>query len=260
MTVKANNITVGYNKNKDILVSESIEIQKGQINVIIGKNGCGKSTMLKSLCKQLKIKSGEVLLNNKNISSMTNKTFAKNVGLLFQENIIPQEIKVKDLISYGRYAQIGIFSTIGEEDLKKIENAMLLTRTKQFENKSVAELSSGQRQLVWIAMLLAQEADYLFLDEPTTYLDLKNQFDILECLNRINKEQHKTLILILHDINVAAQYADYLFAMKDGKIIKAGTKKEVLTKDFLTELYEVDIDVIEEGEKLYCLPKGFSNE
>lgn len=256
MTIEAFKITSAYDSDKPILIDESVEIKQGKINIIIGKNGCGKSTLMKTLCKQLKPIKGIVKLNGIDENDLSIKAFAKKVGILFQENQIPKELKVRDLISYGRFAQIGIFSEMSGEDDEKIEEAMQLTGTKKFENLEVYMLSSGQRQLVWIAMLLAQEADFLFLDEPTTYLDLKNQFDILNCLKKINLEKEKTLILILHDINIAAQYADYMFAMKDGKIIKEGPTDEVLTEKFLKDLYEVDIEVIKNNGHIYCLPKN----
>ena len=255
MTIEAFKITVGYDSEHPILTNESIKIQQGKINVIIGKNGCGKSTLMKSLCRQLKVTEGIVKLNGIDEADLSIKAFAKKVGILFQENQIPKELKVRDLISYGRFAQIGIFSEMSADDDAKIEEAMQLTGTKKFENLEVCMLSSGQRQLVWIAMLLAQEAEFLFLDEPTTYLDLKNQFDILDCLKKINEEKGKTLILILHDINIAAQYADYMFAMKDGRIIKEGYTKDILTEEFLKDLYDVDIEVIKKNDCIYCLPK-----
>ena len=255
MTIEAQNITVKYD-DKPILENETVKIQRGKINVIIGKNGCGKSTLMKTLCKQLKVTDGFVTLNGIDENEIPIKTFAKKVGILFQENQIPKEIKVRDLVSYGRFAQIGLFSKMTDEDDDIIDEAMMLTNTLIFEDREICELSSGQRQLVWIAMLLAQEAEYLFLDEPTTFLDLKNQFDILNCLKKINKEKGKTLVLILHDINIAAQYADYIFAMKDGMIIKEGETKEVLTEEFLKELYDVPIEVINENDRIYCLPKN----
>ena len=195
-------------------------------------------------------------LNDIDIRDLSTKALAKKIGILFQENQCPRELKVRDLVSYGRFAQIGLFSSLSDEDMKKVDSAMELAGVSHLAEKDVMALSSGQRQLVWIAMLIAQEADFLFLDEPTTYLDLKNQYDILDCLKRLNTETGKTLTLILHDISMAAQYADYLFAMKDGEIIKEGPTAEVLTSGFLKSLYEVEIEVIERNGCLRCLPLG----
>ena len=254
MSIAAINITVGYD-NKDILQNESIEIEEGRINIIIGKNGCGKSTLLKTLCRQLYPKSGKVLLNGLNIDSITRKGFAQLVGILFQENRIPHELTVKELISYGRFAQIGLFSRLNEEDERKINEAMKMTNTLQFAEREVNSLSSGQRQLVWIAMLIAQEAQYIFLDEPTTYLDMSNQFEILKCLEKLNKEDKKTIVMILHDINIAFQFADRLIIMKDGHIEKQGNVNEIASdKDMLKNVFGVNLKIIKENENYYCIP------
>ena len=259
MTIEAFKISAGYEPDKLVVVDQTVKIKQGKINVIIGKNGCGKSTLLKTLCRQLEAASGVIKLNEIDIQDLSTKALAKKIGILFQENQCPRELKVRDLVSYGRFAQIGLFSDLSDEDNEKVDNAMELAGVEEFAEKDVMSLSSGQRQLVWIAMLIAQEADFLFLDEPTTYLDLKNQFDILDCLKRLNKETGKTLTLILHDISMAAQYADYLFAMKDGHVIKEGSAVEILTAEFLKELYEVNIEVIEREGSLRCLPLGRSS-
>ena len=254
MSIEAENITVGYD-SKNILSNESIEIEDEKINIIIGKNGCGKSTLLKTLCRQLLPKEGRVLLNGLNVNSITRKGFAQMVGILFQENNIPHELTVKELVSYGRFAQIGVFSELNENDDRKIKEAMQMTNTLQFAEREVNSLSSGQRQLVWIAMLIAQEAQYIFLDEPTTYLDMSNQFEILKCLSKLNQENHKTIVMILHDINIAMQFADKMFIMKDGHIEKQGTVKEIAEdEDLLKNVFGVNIKIIKENNSYYCIP------
>lgn len=254
MTVSAHNITVGY-EAKDILKDESIEIEEGKINIIIGKNGCGKSTLLKTLCRQLLPKKGQVLLNGLNVNSIIRRGFAQLVGILFQENNIPHELTVKELVSYGRFAQISLFSKLSEDDERKIHNAMQMTNTLQFAEREVNSLSSGQRQLVWIAMLIAQEAQFIFLDEPTTYLDMSNQFEILRCLDRLNKEEGKTIVMILHDINIAMQFADKMFIMKDGHIEKQGTVKEIAEDEkLLKSVFDVNIKILKENDSYYCIP------
>lgn len=253
MTILADKITSGYDK-KIIIDNQTIEISEGKINIIVGPNGCGKSTLFKSLCRQLHLFSGKVFLNAIDVQGITNKEFAKNVGILFQENQLPHDITVRELVSYGRFAQTGLFSSFSEKDENVIENAMAITNVKQFENKEVNSLSSGQRQLVWIAMLVAQEAKYLFLDEPTTYLDLKNQFEILNCLVKLNKEQNKTIIMILHDINIAVQYADIIFVMNDGKIITSGAVENVITEEMLKNIFDINVKIIKEDNKIYCIP------
>ena len=173
---------------------------------------------------------------------------------MFQENSIPNDITVKELISYGRFAHINLFSELKEEDKNIINNAIKICGIKKFEDNYVNELSSGQRQLVWIAMLISQNSEYMFLDEPTTYLDLKNQFEIMNCIKKINKELNKTIVLILHDINLAAQYADYIFMMKNGEIKYKGLPLDVLTEDNIKEIFNINVKIIKTNENILICP------
>ena len=249
--MNCSNITLKYNKNKTILENISLNIQENKINVILGQNGSGKTTLFNSLCRQLLPTSGEITINDKKISKYSNREFAHLVGILFQENIAPSDLTAKELISYGKFAQTKMFSTstIDEGD-PDVEKAMELTNTKQFENQYISELSSGQRQLVWIAMLIVQNSKYILLDEPTTYLDLKNQFEIMNCIKRINQGLKKTVIIILHDLNLTFQYADYVFMLKDKKIKYFGKTKEILTPENIKDIFEVNVKII---ENLICL-------
>lgn len=252
MILSAKNISIKYDK-EIIIDNESFEIKKGKINVFLGKNGCGKSTLFKSLCKQLNPYSGNIFLNDKNINKIKNKDFAKITSILFQENIAPNDLTVKELVSYGRFPHIGLYSDLNNNDKKIIEESLTLTNTKQFENRSVTELSSGQRQLVWIAMLLTQNTNIIFFDEPTTYLDLKNQYEVMNCIEKINKELNKTVIIILHDINLAIQYADYIFMMKNGKIKYSGTIDEVITTNNIKDIFDINVSIIKnKGQTLIC--------
>ena len=253
MSLIGKNLTLKYDKNI-IIENESFEFQENKINVILGPNGSGKTTLFKSLCKQLIPSSGNILLNDKNISKYKNKDFAKIISILFQENIAPNDLTVKELISYGRFAHISLFSDLNKEDNEIIEDAMNLTNIKQFENKIIDELSSGQKQLVWIAMLIAQDSKYLLLDEPTTYLDLKNQFEIMNCIKKINDKLNKTIILILHDINLAAQYADYIFMLKDKKIKYKGLPIEILSEDHIKDIYDINVKIIKENKNILICP------
>lgn len=252
MILSAQNINIKYDK-KLIINDQSFNIKEGCINVFLGKNGCGKSTIFKSLCKQLKPSSGRILLNENNIKNINTKEFAKKVGILFQENITPNDITVKNLISYGRFPHLNIYSDLSEDDYKMIENSMILTNTKEFENKKIGELSAGQKQLVWIALLLAQDSNIMFFDEPTTYLDLKNQYEVMNCIEKINKELNKTVIIILHDINLAIQYADYIFMMKNGKIKYSGTIDEVITTNNIKDIFDINVSIIKnKGQTFIC--------
>ena len=252
MILSAKNISIKYDK-EIIIDDESFEIKKGKINVFLGKNGCGKSTLFKSLCKQLNPYSGNIFLNNKNINKIKNKDFAKITSILFQENVAPNDLTVKELVSYGRFPHIGLYSDLNNNDKKIIEESLTLTNTKQFENRNVTELSSGQRQLVWIAMLLSQNTNIIFFDEPTTYLDLKNQYEVMNCIEKINKELNKTIIIILHDINLAIQYADYIFMMKNGKIKYSGTIDEVITTNNIKDIFDINVSIIKnKGQTFIC--------
>lgn len=253
MILSAKNISIKYDK-EIIIDDESFEIKKGKINVFLGKNGCGKSTLFKSLCKQLNPYSGNIFLNDKNINKIKNKDFAKITSILFQENIAPNDLTVKELVSYGRFPHIGLYSDLNNNDKKIIEESLTLTNTKQFENRSVTELSSGQRQLVWIAMLLTQNTNIIFFDEPTTYLDLKNQYEVMNCIEKINKELNKTVIIILHDINLAIQYADYIFMMKNGKIKYSGTIDEVITTNNIKDIFDINVSIIKDKGQTFICP------
>lgn len=251
--MKAENISIKYDKNI-IIKNQSFELMKNKINIFIGENGCGKSTLFKSLSKQLNPFEGKIKFENINIKQIKQKEFAKKVGIMFQENSIPNDITVKELVSYGRFAHINLFSDLKEEDNKIINDSINICGLKKLENNYVNELSSGQRQLVWIAMLISQNSEYMFLDEPTTYLDLKNQFEIMNCIKKINKELNKTIVLILHDINLAAQYADYIFMMKNGEIKYKGLPSEILTENHIKEIFNVNVKITKENNKIFICP------
>lgn len=258
MSISANKLYAGYNK-KYIINNQEIDIDEGKINIFIGPNGSGKSTIFNALCKQLSYLNGNIFIDDENIDNICIKKLAAKIGILFQENTIPSDITVYDLISYGRFAHIKIFDKFSDNDKNIIKNAMKLTNIEQFQNKQVCELSSGQRQLVWIAMLITQEAKYLFLDEPTTYLDLFNQFEILNCLNILNKNYNKTIIMILHDVNLALQYADKIFIIKDGKLIISGSPQKIITSKLLQDTFNVSFDIVKKLNKMYCIPKKLNN-
>lgn len=253
MTIYADKISSGYDK-WPVINKQSLIIDDGKINIIIGKNGCGKSTLLKSLCRQLHLSSGSVKINGININAIVTKELAKMIGVLFQENKVPQEMTVRELVSYGRFAQVGLFAKLDKNDDDIIDRSMRITGTMQFADREVAALSSGQRQLVWIALLLAQEATHLFLDEPTTYLDLENQFAILNCLVKINREEKKTIVMVLHDLNLAAQYADTLIVMKKGEIVLSGSPVDILTTDLIKDVFCINADVKKQDGRMLCIP------
>lgn len=231
-----------YGKEK-VINNISFKIAKGKITTLIGANGCGKSTLFNVMTKNLKAHKGVVLLEGKNISEIPLKQFAKQVSIVHQYNVAPNDLTVEKLIGYGRIAHSGFYKKNKDEDEKWIQWAMEITNVAEFKDSQISDLSGGQRQRVWIAMALAQNTKILFLDEPTTYLDIRYQIEILKLIKRLNKEFGITIITVLHDINQAIHYSDEIIAMKDGKIIAQGAPKDVITEEAIKEVYDINLKV-----------------
>ena len=242
-TLEVSGLTSGYHHNP-IVKEVSAVIPKNKISVIIGANGCGKSTLLKSMARLLTPNSGAVLLNGKKIQEDSSKHVAKKLGLLPQTPIVPDGIKVSDLIARGRFPYRKFMQNLSADDYKAIEEAMSMMGIYDLADKPVDELSGGQRQRVWIALALAQETDILLLDEPITYLDISYQIEILDLLVELNKKKGTTICMVLHDINLAVRYADYLFAMKKGKLIKEGKPSEIISSKLLEEVFGLKSTII----------------
>lgn len=243
--LKADNISVGYDGRK-IISDVTITVPENKISVILGANGCGKSTMLKTFSRLLHPTKGKVLLNGNSITSIPSKKVAKHIGLLPQTQIIPEGIKVTDLITRGRFPYRQLMKGMSAEDFKAVEKAMEMMGITELADRNVDELSGGQRQRVWIALALAQETDILLLDEPTTFLDISYQVEILDLLYELNKKEHTTIVMVLHDINLSARYADYIFAMKNGKLIEEGAPEDIITSELIEEIYGLKCSVIED--------------
>ncbi|WP_070969129.1 ABC transporter ATP-binding protein [Vibrio sonorensis] len=242
-TLVGEDLHLGY-QSYTVSQGISVSIPKGKFTVIIGPNGCGKSTLLKSLCRLITPKQGQVLLDGKSIHNMPTKQVAKAIGLLPQTATAPEGIRVFDLVSRGRFPHQGVFKQWSEEDQRATVEALSSTGTLEFADRGVDQLSGGQRQRVWIAMALAQETPILMLDEPTTYLDITHQFDLLDLFRSINLEQNRTLVAVLHDLNQACRYADHIIAMKQGKVVAEGSPKSLITESLIKEVFEVDCVVI----------------
>lgn len=240
--LKAEKITVKYD-DKTILQELSIELPDQQIIAIIGANGSGKSTLLKTLTRILPYQNGQVILDGKQLQQLPTIEIAKKMAILPQSPEYIGDLTVKELISYGRTPYLNRFGQLKKEDYQIVEWAMQATRTLSYQNQTLDSLSGGQRQRVWIALALAQQTEYIFLDEPTTYLDIAHQLEILQLLQKLNQTQKQTIIMVLHDINQAARFADFLIAMKDGRIVKAGNAKKVITKEVLREIYQIDATI-----------------
>lgn len=242
-TFETKHIQSGY-ENKTILNDVNLSIPSNQISIIIGANGCGKSTLLKTMARLIKPTGGEVLLDGKSIHKMAPKQLAKVLGLLPQSPIVPEGITVADLVGRGRFPHQSVMKGWSKKDYEAVAEALEMMNITEFEDRNIDELSGGQRQRVWIAMALAQQTDILFLDEPTTYLDITYQVEILDLLTDLNKKYGTTIVMVLHDINLSARYADYLFTVKNGHLIAEGKPTEILTADLIKETFHLDCQVI----------------
>lgn len=238
--IKADHIQVAYDK-KRIIEDLSLTIEPGKITTIIGANGCGKSTLLKSLTRIQSIQGGHIYLDGQDIASLPTKEVAKKIALLPQVLESTQGITVYDLISYGRFPHQKYLGSLSQEDRTKIHWAMEATGVTDYANELVDNLSGGQRQRVWIAMALAQDTDTIFLDEPTTYLDMNHQLEVLELLQELNQKTGKTIIMVLHDLNLSARFSDYLIAMKAGEIRYQGDSHTIMTTEILKDIFNIDV-------------------
>lgn len=235
-------LQIGY--GEQLIINDlSVEIPDKQITTIIGSNGCGKSTLLKAITRIIPHQAGSVLLDGQNISKENTKILAKKMAILPQTPESASGLSVGELVSYGRFPYQKGFGRLTKKDYEVIDWALEVTGTKDFKFRSVDALSGGQRQRVWIAMALAQETDIIFLDEPTTYLDMAHQLEVLELLQKLNVEQERTIVMVLHDLNQAARFADYIIALKDGHIVKAGDCEEVITHEVLKEVFHIDAKI-----------------
>ncbi len=232
-------VAVGY-ANSLIVEDLSVSIPKGKITTIIGPNGCGKSTLLKAISRVLKTQSGAVYLDGRAIHQLQTKEVAKRMAILPQSANAPGGLTVFELVSYGRFPHQGGFGTLKKEDYEHINWAIFVTGLNEFKDRSVEALSGGQRQRVWIAMALAQGTEILILDEPTTYLDLAHQLEVLILLQRLNEEEGRTIVMVLHDLNHASRFSHNMISMKNGTLIKEGSPEEVMTCLNLQSVFNID--------------------
>lgn len=256
-SLTAESLTSGYGGR--IIVNEiDLELPAGQISVIVGANACGKSTLLKTLSRLLPVQHGQVLLDGKSIDQIPSKELARTMGLLPQQPIAPEGIAVADLVGRGRHPHQKLFRSWTADDDRAVTEALIATGVVELADRSVDELSGGQRQRVWIAMALAQETDILLLDEPTTFLDVAHQIEVLDLLTDLNRSRGTTIVMVLHDINLAARYADHLFAVRNGELIASGAPQETITSQLVHEVFGLNAAVMPDpvsGSPL-VLPKG----
>lgn len=252
MLMEAKNVKFGY-QNKEIIEDLSVAFQKNKITSIIGPNGSGKSTLLMLLSRINHVSSGIVSLNNINVWDYKIKEFARQVAVVHQKNQIYGDLTVKTVVGYGRLPYLNYHQNLSEKDYQIIDWALKTTNLKEFEEQSINNLSGGQQQRVWLAMALVQKTPILLLDEPTTYLDVKYQIEILNLIKKINQEYGITIIMVHHDINQAINYSDEIVAMKDGKILFKGEPNKVITSESLRQLYDYDLKVIDHGNQKIVL-------
>ncbi|WP_448375471.1 heme ABC transporter ATP-binding protein [Fervidobacterium sp.] len=227
----------------EVLKDISVTVNRGEIVSVIGPNGSGKSTLVKTLSRLLKPKTGTVLIEGKDIRMLSNREIAKSLAILTQFPASPHDFTVEEVVKFGRLPHKEWYKRFSAQDQRIVEYVLLKTKLYHLKNRQVWTLSGGERQRVWIAMALAQNPSVLILDEPTTYLDLAHQIEVMELLKKLNKELGLTIIMVLHDLNLASHYSDRIIVMKDGKIINDGSPWEVLTPELLSFVYGIQVDV-----------------
>ncbi|MDD3459400.1 MAG: ATP-binding cassette domain-containing protein [Weeksellaceae bacterium] len=247
--IKIENISKNYSE-KIVLDKVSLEIPKGKITSIIGANGAGKSTLLSIISRLLKQNHGSIIIDKKNIEDYKNRILAQHLSILKQSNHLDLKLTVKELVSFGRfpYSQ----GRLTAEDHEKVDEAIAFLDLKSIENSFVDELSGGQKQRAFLAMVVAQDTEYILLDEPLNNLDMKHSVQIMRTLRKLCKEKGKTIIIVIHEINFAANYSDYIVAMKDGKIRHYDTTKNIINPKVLNDIFDINFEIIEKKEQLFC--------
>lgn len=256
-TLSAEGLTLAYG-DRTIVDELDLELPAGRITAIVGANGCGKSTLLRALARLLPPKAGRVILDGKALHERPSKEVARILGLLPQSPIAPEGIAVADLVGRGRHPHQRALARWSARDYEVVAEALAATGTSDLADRSIDELSGGQRQRVWIAMALAQETDILLLDEPTTFLDVAHQVEVLDLLTDLNRDRGTTTVMVLHDMNMAARYADHLVALREGRVVAAGDPNEVMTSELIADVFGLDALVVPDpvsGTPL-VLPRG----
>ncbi|MGO1866326.1 MAG: ABC transporter ATP-binding protein [Corynebacterium variabile] len=245
-SISVANLRVAYTPDRPVISDLSLNIPGGQVTTIIGPNGCGKSTLLRAIGRLIPSQGGEVHLGDTDIGSMKRRDIAKTIGVLPQSPISPPGLIVSDLVSRGRHPHQSWIRQWSSSDEEEVNAALEMTDVAELADRSVDSLSGGQRQRVWISMVLAQHTDVLFLDEPTTYLDLAHSIEVLDLVNRLRRDLDRTVVMVLHDLNLAIRYSDNLVVMRDGDLIATGKPEEIITSELLKDVFELDATVIED--------------
>ena len=256
-SLSAEALTLAYG-DRTIVPGMDLQIPPGRITAVVGANGCGKSTLLRALARLISPRAGQVVLDGKALHAQPSKEIARTLGLLPQSPIAPEGIVVADLVGRGRHPHQKLLSRFTAHDNAVVAQSLAATGVADLADRPVDELSGGQRQRVWIAMALAQETDILLLDEPTTFLDVAHQVEVLDLLTDLNRERGTTIVMVLHDMNMAARYADHIFAMRDGELVAGGPPHAVMTSSLIRDVFSLDAVVIADpvsGSPI-VLPRG----
>jgi iron complex transport system ATP-binding protein len=240
-------LSLGYGATP-IIDGLTVDIAAGAVTAIVGPNACGKSTLLRGLARLLRPAAGQVILDGGDITRLRTKEVARRLGLLPQSSIAPEGITVADLVTRGRFPHQTMLRQFTRRDQQAVADAMAATGVTPIAGRAVDELSGGQRQRVWIAMVLAQETPLILLDEPTTFLDIAHQIELLELFAELNAEQGRTIVAVLHDLNHACRFADQIIAMRDGSIVAQGNPSDVITADLVEDVYGLRCQVIDDPE------------
>jgi len=254
-------LNIGYD-DRLIVKDLNIAIPQGKITALVGANGSGKSTILKTMARLMNPSQGSVLLDGKSIHKQSTKEVAKQLAILPQNPTAPDGLTVAELVSYGRFSYQKGFGSMSKEDRSIVQWSIEATGMSEFGDRPVDQLSGGQRQRAWIAMALAQETDILFLDEPTTFLDMAHQLEVLHLLQKLNSSNNRTIVMVVHDLNHASRYAHHMIAIKSGLVVGEGSPVEVITPEIMRKVFNIEADIVPDprtGVPL-CLPYALSEE
>lgn len=243
MNFSAENLTLGYG-DYIVLKDINVTIPKNKITILVGSNGCGKSTLLKTMSRLLKPFVGKVVLGDEDIFSQPNKEIAKKLSILTQSPTAPSDLTVFNLVKQGRYPYQSWFNQWSKEDEKIVQYALEKTGISDIKDKKLSDLSGGQKQRAWIAMTLAQQTDIILLDEPTNHLDIKYKIEVLDLLKELNEKENRTIVIVLHDINLACRYADHIIAIKDGKVYGEGKPEEIISENLIKEVFQINSKIV----------------